>query len=171
MHNTHIYCTFNKQILASLDSSLDDKYNSTCLDDKFREIHGEGGHRHKVALRMTKGPTNSCINFHCDGGYASLTCQIPLNATSEYDGGSLCFFVNDHLHLVPRIPGSLVQHKRAILDGVTSVTRGTRKSLFIVDYANGLGEGGVVELTSDHVVSFLAQRASSCREKKRQREE
>ena len=64
-----------------------------------------------------------------------------------------------------------MQHKRAILHGVTSVTRGTRKSLFIVDYANGLGEGGVVELTSDHVVSFLARRASSCREKKRQRED
>ena len=130
MHNTHIYCTFNKQILASLDSSLDDKYNSTCLDDKFREIHGEGGHRHKVALRMTKGPTNSCINFHCDGGYATTTSQIPLNATSEYDGGSLCFFVNDHLRVVPRIPGSLVQHKRAILHGVTSVRREGREKVY-----------------------------------------
>lgn len=132
---------------------------------------------HKLALRMTKGPTNSCIDFHCDGGYATSTSQIPLNPTSDYDGGSLCFFVNDHLYMVPRVPGSLVQHPRKILHGVTSVTRGTRKSLFIVDYANGLGEGGVVVLTSDHVVSFLARRArrawraSSCREKKRQREE
>ena len=43
---------------------------------------------------------------------------------------------------------------------VTSVTQGTRKSLFIVDKTNGLGEKGVVELTSEHVVSFLAHRAS-----------
>ena len=119
-----------------------------------------GQFAHKIALRMTKGPTNSCIDFHCDGGYATSTSQIPLNPTSEYDGGSLCFFVNDLLHMVPRIPGSLVQHPPNVLHGVTSVTRGTRKSLFIVDKGNGLGEGGVVELTSDHVVSFLAQRAS-----------
>ena len=145
---------------------MDDKYNSTCLDEKFKDIHG--GNCHKIALRITKGPTNSCINFHCDCGYASLTSQIPLNATSEYNGGSLCFFANDHLNMVPRIPGSMVQHPPKILHGVTSVTRGTRKSLFIVDVKNGLGEGGVVELTSDSVISFLANRS---REKKRQRED
>ena len=66
-----------------------------------------------------------------DGGYATSTSQIPLNATSKYDGGSLCFFVNDHLHLyVPQIPGSLVQHKPAIPHGVTSVTRGTRNKVY-----------------------------------------
>jgi len=151
---------------------LDDKYKSTSLNDKFEELFGQvpGAHTHwghKIALRMTKGPTNSCINFHCDGSYASSTSQIPLNAMSEYDGGTICFFMNDYLHMVPRVPGSLVQHPPNVLHGVTSVTRGTRKSLFIVDKSNGLGEGGVIKLTSDHISAFLAQRF----EKKRQRDE
>jgi len=34
-----------------------------------------------------------------------------------------------------------------------------RKSLFIVDRDNGLGEGGVIILSSDDVASFLAHRA------------
>ena len=115
----------------------------------------------KIALRMTRGPTNSCIDFHCDGEYATSTSQIALNPLSEYKGGTLCFFVNDQLHEIPRQRGSLIQHSPRVLHGVTSVAEGTRKSLFIVDQANGLGEKGVVELTSDHVVSFLATRAAS----------
>ena len=74
--------------------------------------------------------------------------------------------MKDYLHMVPRVPGSLVQHPPEILHGVTSVTRGTRKSLFIVDDSNGLGEGGVIDLTLDHIIAFLAQRERE----KRQRE-
>ena len=154
-------------ILASLDGSLpDDKYRSTRLDSVFRRLFnrvpGSNAYQkgHKIALRMTCGPTNSCINFHCDGGYATSTSQIPLNPSSEYEGGKIVFFVNDHLHEVSRTRGSLVQHPPSVMHAVTSVTQGTRKSLFIVDTANGLGEKGVVELTSDHIVSFLAHRAS-----------
>ena len=159
------------QILSSLDAGLDDKYKSSSLNDKFKELFRQvpGAHTlrgHKIALRMTKGPTNSCINFHCDGGYASSTSQMPLNAVSEYDGGTICFFMKDHLHMVPRVPGSLVQHPPNVLHGVTSVTRGIRKSLFIVDESNGLGEGGVIDLTSNHVITFLEQRDRE----KRQRE-
>jgi len=158
------------QILSSLDASLDDKYKSSSLNDKFKELFGQvlGAHTHwghKIALRMTKGPTNSCINFHCDGSYATSTSQIPLNAASEYDGGTICFFMKDHLHMVPRVPGSLVQHPPEILHGVTSVTRGTRKSLFIVDVPNGLGEGGVIDLTSDHLITFLEQREREKRQR------
>ena len=116
---------------------------------------------------MTKGPTNSCIESHCDGDYATSTSQIPLNSMSEYDGGIICFFVKDELYMVFRVPRSLVQHPPNVLHGVTSVTRGIRKSLFIVDKSNGLGEGGVIKLTSDHIIAFLAQ----CEEKKRQRDE
>ena len=57
--------------------------------------------------------------------------------------------------MIPRVAGSLVQHQPNILHGVTSVTEGERKSLFIVDVNNGLGAGGVVQLTSDHIDSFL----------------
>ena len=153
--------------MATADGSLDDKYKSKRLKNKLKRIYDQvpdssGGH--KVALRMTKGPTNSCINFHTDNGRhherVSSTSQIPLNSTSEYKGGQLCFFVNDHLHMVPRKAGSLVQHPPNILHGVTSVTEGERKSLFILDVTNGLGEGGVVKLTSDHIDSFLTEISS-----------
>lgn len=146
---------------------MDEKYRSYDIDYRLRKVFREvpnartdsaGGH--KIALRMTRGPTNSCIDFHCDGGYASSTSQIPLNSPSEYEGGKLCFFVNNQIHEISRSTGSLVQHPPNVLHGVTSVTDGTRKSLFIVDRTNGLGEKGVVTLTEDHVVSFLAQRAS-----------
>ncbi|KAL7530824.1 hypothetical protein ACHAXR_003693 [Thalassiosira sp. AJA248-18] len=158
--------TLNKDqvlaILMPLDRSVDDQYKSTNITAKFNrlfsQVSGPYG-EYKIALRMTRGPTNSCIDFHCDGGYATSTSQIPLNPTSEYKGGSLCFFVNDQLHTIPRPPGSLVQHPPRVLHGVTSVTEGTRKSLFIVDQSNGLGDEGVVDLTSDDVISFLVHRA------------
>ncbi len=160
--------------MAVLDDSLDDEYKSTNITQEFRALFQEvsektDGRSHKVALRMTRGPTNNCIDFHCDGGYATSTSQIPLNSPSEYRGGQLCFFVNDQLQFVPRPRGSLVQHPPSVLHGVTAVTDGTRKSLFIVDEKNGLGENGVVNLTSDDVVYFLAARRSLG--KKRQREE
>jgi len=164
-HLTSLFL-FVLQILKSLDGSLDKKYKTTCLNEKLQQLFrrvptsnkDEGSY--KVALRMTKGPTNSCINFHVDGYYATSTSQIPLNSASEYKGGQLCFFVNDHLHMVPRKAGSLVQHPPNILHGVTSVTEGERKSLFIVDVSNGLGYGGVVKLTSDHIDSFLTEVSS-----------
>jgi hypothetical protein len=145
------------QILAPLDEILDYRYNSMVLDQKLSEIFervpNHSGN-YKIALRMTCGPTNSCINFHCDGGYATSTSQIPLNPTSEYEGGDLLFFNNDELQTIARIPGSLVQHPPKVLHGVTSVLRGKRKSLFIVDESNGLGEGGVIILDQDHVRTF-----------------
>ena len=150
--------------MGSLDSALDVNFKSTKVAKRikrlFNAIPGSSG-EHKIALRMTRGPTNSCISFHCDGGYATSTSQIPLNPQSECKGGNLFFFVNDHLHKVPRVPGSLVQHPPRVLHGVSSVTEGTRKSLFIVDQSNGLGENGVIQLTSDHVVAFLARQAAS----------
>jgi hypothetical protein len=152
--------------MSVLDSTVDDKYKSARISATFQALFEQvspkaRGRGYKVALRATRGPTNSCIDFHCDGGYATSTSQIPLNEPSEYKGGQLCFFVNDQLHLVPRPRGSIVQHPPNVLHGVTQVTEGTRKSLFIVDVANGLGENGVVELTSEDVVYFFAQRAAS----------
>ena len=150
--------------MSVLDDSLDDKYKFVRIYARFKTLFEQIGNNlygkgFKVALRATLGPTNSCIDFHCDGGYATSTSQIPLNSPSEYKGGQLCFFVNDRLHFVPRPRGSLVQHPPRVLHGVTQVTEGMRKSLFIVDLANGLGEKGVVELTDDVVASFLAHRA------------
>jgi len=110
----------------------------------------------KVALRMTRGPSGACINFHCDGGYATGTVQIALNSTDDYEGGRLLFFVNDKVHdLENRPPGSVVQHPPRVLHGVSAMIKGTRKSLFIVDHTNGLGEDGVVEIEEEHVNAFL----------------
>eukprot|EP00984_Skeletonema_dohrnii_P002181 scaffold749_cov90-Skeletonema_dohrnii-CCMP3373.AAC.6 len=153
-----------RQIMSELDTSLDDKYKFDGIYENFKTLFEQvspltRGRGYKVALRATRGPTNSCIDFHCDGIYASSTSQIPLNSPTEYKGGQLCFFVNDQLHFVPRPIGSLIQHPRNVLHGVTQVTEGMRKSLFIIDRDNGLGEGGVVVLSSDDVASFLAYRA------------
>ena len=82
--------------------------------------------------------------------------QVAINDPSEYTGGRLCFFVNDQLHVLERPAGSVCQHPRHVLHAVTALTRGTRKSLFVVDHTNGLGEGNVVTVTKDHVKAFLA---------------
>ena len=122
----------------------------------FREIEGASGPC-KVALRMTRGPTNACINFHCDGTYATGTVQIAINDPAEYQGGQLCFFVKNELVILHRPAGSVCQHPRKVLHAVTSLTKGTRKSLFVVDVNNGLGEDGVVTVCAREVQSFLDQ--------------
>merc|ERR1712070_561772 len=108
---------------------------------------------------MTRGPTNACINFHCDGSYATGTVQVALNDQTEYSGGRLCFFVNDRLWELDRPAGSVCQHPQKVLHAVTALLEGTRKSLFVVDQRNGLGEGGVVEVTAAHVKAFLDAQA------------
>ena len=152
--------------MAELDSLLEDKYNFERIYKSFKTVFEQVRpatsfirRGYKVALRATRGPTNSCIGFHCDGRYATSTSQIPLNSPTEYKGGQICYFVNDELHFVPRPRGSLVQHPPDVLHGVTQVTEGMRKSLFIVDEVNGLGETGVVVVSEDDVASFLAYRA------------
>jgi hypothetical protein len=97
--------------------------------------------RGQVALRITRGPTNACITFHCHGSYATGTVQIAINDPAEYQGGQLCFFVNNELFIVRRPAGSVSKHPRNELHAVTSLTMGTRKSLFVVDIINGLGGG------------------------------
>ena len=124
------------------------------LKEKFTEVPGAGRNK-KIAMRITRGPTKACINFHCDGGYASVTVQIALNDETEYKGGKLCFFVNDRLDLLARPAGSMTQHPAKVLHAVTSLTEGTRKSLFVVDQENGLGEGAVHMVNEKEVKEFV----------------
>ena len=114
----------------------------------------------KVALRMTRGPTGACIDFHVDGGYALRTVQIALNDPATYEGGRLVYFnysskdpADDRVDVLERPVGSVVSHEKA-LHAVSALTRGERKSLFLVDWENGLGEGGVFEPTRDDVMDF-----------------
>ena len=133
------------------------------LESAFRAIPGTPQSRgaSKVALRMTRGPSNGCIKFHCDGPYASGTVQIALSDDSEYQGGRLCFFANSCLHVLERPAGSMCQHPRKVLHAVTALKEGTRKSLFVVDKANGLGEEGVVVVSREDVQTFLELTAPS----------
>mmetsp|Transcript_12084 Transcript_12084/g.22768 ORF Transcript_12084/g.22768 Transcript_12084/m.22768 type:complete len:380 (-) Transcript_12084:52-1191(-) len=135
------------------------------LHDLFWEIPGTEHSKPSVALRMTKGPSNACINFHCDGSYATGTVQIALNAAEEYKGGCLCFYVNGQLHFLERFPGSVSQHPRHVLHAVTALTEGTRKSLFVVDPTNGLGGAvgaeDVRRISKEHVQEFLDARRAT----------
>ena len=145
-------------------------------DEEFMALVGEGGgqmvrslrnefasvpgsstdpRNSKLAFRMTRGPTNACINFHCDGGYATATVQVALNDPALYKGGRLCFFANDTLRVLERPVGSVTRHPAKVLHGVTSLTEGTRLSLFVVDRSNGLGERAVLTVTPEHVQEFL----------------
>mmetsp|Transcript_45894 Transcript_45894/g.143979 ORF Transcript_45894/g.143979 Transcript_45894/m.143979 type:complete len:244 (-) Transcript_45894:57-788(-) len=130
------------------------------LGQLFNE-DGQGGF--KIALRMTRGPTNACIEFHCDGINATRTVQIALNETTEYERGQLCFFnlkqdaSQDELVLLQRPAGSICCHPRSVLHAVTCLTSGTRKNLFVMDRYNGLGEGFIVHVNEDHLQSFLTR--------------
>lgn len=106
----------------------------------------------KLAIRVTKGPTDGCIGFHVDGTYATSTTQFALN--DDFEGGQLCFFSMHKLHMVPRIRGSMTQHVRNVLHAVTRLVSGTRKSLFVLDETNGLGEEGVITANIDDAKVF-----------------
>ena len=111
-----------------------------------------------VALRMTRGPTGACIDFHVDGGDATRTVQIALNDPTAYEGGRLVYFnlsedpADDRVDVLERPVGSVVSHEKA-LHAVSALTRGERKSLFLVPQGNGLGDG-VFEPTMDEVMEF-----------------
>ena len=130
----------------------------------FTDIPGtpQGDSDFKIALRKTCGPTRACINFHCDGSYATGTVQVALSDSAEYQGGRLCCFhmkareEDDELVVLERPAGSVCQHATKVLHGVTDLKGGTRKSLFVVDKTNGLGEGGIVQASSRDVTLFLA---------------
>eukprot|EP00211_Chloroparvula_japonica_P005488 CAMPEP_0119125984 /NCGR_PEP_ID=MMETSP1310-20130426/5071_1 /TAXON_ID=464262 /ORGANISM="Genus nov. species nov., Strain RCC2339" /LENGTH=353 /DNA_ID=CAMNT_0007116107 /DNA_START=83 /DNA_END=1144 /DNA_ORIENTATION=+ len=152
------------RLLGSLDDmfTADSPYRAGKVLTKLQELHhpqGSGAPSPpKIAMRMTRGFTGACIPFHCDGPYATRTTQIPLNSDFDYQGGRLCFFSNGELTIPRRPAGSLTSHRRDVLHAVTALEGGTRKSLFVVDRSNGLGEGNVHEVTPGHVNMFLAMR-------------
>ena len=83
----------------------------------------------------------------------------------------MCFFrcgereQDDTLEVLDRRPaGSVCKHPRKVLHAVTSLTRGTRKSLFVVDESNGLGEGGVICVSHHDVTLFLEVRRAGLEE-------
>jgi hypothetical protein len=160
------------ELLGALDREFeeDSRYQSDAILSRlhcvYHKIPDSVANRYcppDVSLRTTRGPTNTCINFNCDGVYASSTSQISLNDSSEYKGGRLCFFVSDKLHILEERPvGSLTQHPPRVLHAVTSLTEGTRKSLFIADNTNDM-----IRMTSKDVRIFLAAQISPATDRKR----
>lgn len=75
----------------------------------------------------------------------------------------LCFFCEDKLSILERPRGSMTRHEAKVLHGVTSVRSGVRKSMFIVDQNNGLGETdeAILGITLLDVRGFLRSRESS----------
>ena len=106
----------------------------------------------KFAMRMTVGPGQACIPFHCDGVYATSTTQIALNGDDEYEGGRLVYYTFDvqackqgTLHVVRRPAGTTTHHRPKILHAVTRMVSGERLSFFVLDAANGLGDRDVLD--------------------------
>lgn len=73
------------RLLESLDLVGEHKSHTVLcnMHSTFRKVPGSERRDSKIALRMTRGPTNTCIPFHCDGAYATSTTQFPLNSPSE----------------------------------------------------------------------------------------
>ena len=124
-----------------------DQESSNKIHKKLIELHSNYDNA-KIVLRRTQGPIDGCINFHCDGSYATKTAQLTLNDDTEYEGGRLCFYTRDTFFQPRRPAATLTIHHRQILHGVTRLTSGCRKSLFVVDKLNGLGDTGIFYLNN-----------------------
>ena len=67
----------------------------------------------------------------------------------------MCFFANDRLDLLARPAGSMTQHPAKVLHAVTSLTEGTRKSLFVVDEHDEWGKGAGLMVNEKEVNEFV----------------
>jgi hypothetical protein len=154
---------------------VDRRYAET-LVRTLQKLHtGRQNGSTKLAFRRTEGPTHACINFHCDGPYATSTVQIALNDENDYSGGRLVFYNSAKgLYIPRRLKGSMTRHRPNILHAVTPVLEGVRKSLFIVDRSNGLGEKGVYHIGEEDVNTFVRKytpRKETTRKKRNRHEE
>jgi len=92
------------------------------LEQAFQNVPGARSNP-KIALRHTVGPTNACINFHCNGGYATITTQIALNEPSDCEGGRLVYFVNDEVPWFTPTPSFACRHEPSRRDTSKYVCR------------------------------------------------
>ena len=74
-------------------------------------------------------PEGECVAFHTD--FSRRTMQISLNNENDYSGGLLLFATSKGFVAPKRTPGSYTIHNHKSVHGVTSITRGTRYSLFL----------------------------------------
>ena len=115
---------------------------------RHHKCHSDISHGVKIALRLSL-PIDACIDWHCDGGYATQTVQYTLN--DNYVGGNLCYYTRNGLFNQKRPEGTLTVHDRDVLHAVTKLHSGRRYALFVVDYGNGLGEKDVFSFTAEDI--------------------
>lgn len=139
------------KLLSKIFKAASPECDPERIIDNLGKLHGT---HCKFALRMTKS-SDSCIGWHIDGPYATVTVQIPLNSPLEYDGGRCLFWKHGGIRDLGRSPGSATIHARRVLHGVTRVCAGVRKSLFIVDRNNGLGDVNVKQATEAMIDNFI----------------
>jgi len=95
----------------------------------------------KIVLRRTQGPIDACIAWHIDGPKATLTVQYSLSDDTSYKGGQLCFWSREKGVYIPSRPaGTITTHPPKQMHAVTSLRKGVRHSLFVIDRSNGCGE-------------------------------
>jgi hypothetical protein len=124
------------QLLLSLaDKKVGFDGDATKVWSALREAHEQipgGTETPMISLRMARGSSNSSrtSTFSCGDG---CTTKIALNSQSEYKGGKLCFYLNGDVHVLDQLVGSMVQFPDTVLHGITQLTEGTQKSLWMVD--------------------------------------
>ena len=121
-----------------LDTLLktDEFYKSNAVENILRLYIGLQEIMPIIILRMTRGPTSSCVDFHCNDTEGS-TAQIMLNTSSDYEGGELVVVgeCSPRLIIPPYPQGALIQYSSSTLCGLTNLISGTRKSLCVVSAA------------------------------------
>lgn len=132
---------------------IDETHRPEKLIERLKSLHSK---KSKFALRLTGGPTQACIKFHQDGGYATQTVQLSLNDRTTYNGGDLVWF-DDILHVVPRRAGTITRHARGLLHAVTAMHHGVRRSLFVVDDTNQMGARDVHRILPEEMDQFCTR--------------
>ena len=127
--------------------------------NELQSLHGTA--RPNIVLRMTRGPTESCIHFHCDNPGSTCTLQMALNDPSEHIGGRLCFYVDNKMHILERPIASVVKHGNNFLHGVTNLVSGTRKSLFVLDESARLEKEGAIMISLSQLNRFIRTTAAA----------
>ena len=104
------------------------------LESCFFATHGlpsDGIPCSRYRLRRTAATASGeVINFHSD--VTARTMQVPLNAESDYAGGSVLYATPTGLSHAPRRPGTATIHGADVVHGVTALTRGVRYALFLL---------------------------------------
>jgi ankyrin repeat protein len=98
-------------------AGLEQAFGGTCDAIRMRRVTASGL------------PQGECISFHTD--FSRRTMQVFLNSEHEYRGGLLMFASSQGFVAPKRTPGSYSIHNHTSVHGVTSITEGTRYSLFL----------------------------------------